>query len=166
MSGPALGAVRGSTNQKKKKKAIAASSSTPRTEKYCVHCKIEGHMKAKCWKLHPEMYPKKWKKGKTVAMAVGSNEPIVVDQVQRADPSLSLMAMPKNIALESQTESDERAELFVLKIKVKQEVISDIVDTGSQKNLTSEQLVQILGLATTPHPKPYPLGWIHKDTKL
>jgi predicted aspartyl protease len=59
-----------------------------------------------------------------------------------------------------------KKELFVLKIQVKQEVISAIVDTGSQKNLISEQLVQKLGLVTTPHPKSYPLVWIHKENEL
>ena len=41
-----------------------------------------------------------------------------------------------------------------------------IFDTGSQANLISESLVTKLGLETTPHPKPYPLGRIHDKTKL
>nr|GFA46514.1 hypothetical protein [Tanacetum cinerariifolium] len=38
-----------------------------------------------------------------------------------------------------------------------------IVDMGSQKNLISASLLQRLGLTTTPHPRPYSLGWIQKD---
>lgn len=94
------------------------------------------------------------------------NEPIIVDQVQQMVASLSLMAMPKKIDLELSDEIDKREELFVLKIQVKQEVINAIIDTGSQKNPISEQLVQKLGLAITPHPKPYPLVWIHKENEL
>jgi len=39
-------------------------------------------------------------------------------------------------------------------------------DTGSQANLISESLVKKLGLETTPHQKPYPLGWICDKAKL
>nr|GEU33491.1 hypothetical protein [Tanacetum cinerariifolium] len=34
---------------------------------------------------------------------------------------------------------------------------------GSQKNVISAGLVQRLGLTTTPHPRPYSLGWIQKE---
>lgn len=49
---------------------------------------------------------------------------------------------------------------------MKQKVIDAIIDTISQKNLISTSLVQRLGLETTPHPKLYPLGWIHKDVEM
>jgi hypothetical protein len=83
--------------------------------------------------VHPELFPKKWQKGKATTTIIQKNEPIIVDQVQQADPSLSLMAMPKKIDSESSDEIDKREELFILKIQVKQEVISAIIDTGSQK---------------------------------
>ncbi|GJV38925.1 ribonuclease H-like domain-containing protein [Tanacetum coccineum] len=51
----------------------------------------------------------------------------------------------------------------VEEIQVKQEVIEAIVDTGSEKNLISSSLVERLGLETTPHPRPYSLGWKKKD---
>ena len=41
-----------------------------------------------------------------------------------------------------------------------------LFDTGSQANLISESLVKKRGLETKPHPKPYPLGWIHDKAKL
>jgi Retrotransposon gag protein len=153
-------------SSKQKMKNVVASSSTTKHEQYCDYCKIKGHTKEKCWKVHPELFPKKWQKGKATTTIIQKNEPIIVDQVQQVDPSLSLMAMPKKIDSESSGEIDKREELFVLKIQVKQEVISAIIDIGSQKNLISEQLVQKLGLATTPHPKPYPLVWIHKENEL
>jgi len=37
---------------------------------------------------------------------------------------------------------------------------------GSLVNLISETIVKKLGLKTTPHPKPYPLGWVRDNAKL
>ena len=39
-------------------------------------------------------------------------------------------------------------------------------DSGSQVNLISEAIVKKLGLLTTPHKKPYPLGWLCDKPKL
>jgi hypothetical protein len=37
-----------------------------------------------------------------------------------------------------------------------------IVDSGSQKNLISAEVVKQLGLSTTPHPQPYNIGWLRQ----
>ncbi|GJX81571.1 glutamate-rich WD repeat-containing protein 1 [Tanacetum coccineum] len=66
-------------------------------------------------------------------------------------------------SLNTKEQPDKKEELFTLHIQVKQELIEAIVDTGSQKNMISAGLVQRLGLTTTPHPRPYSLGWIQKD---
>ena len=39
-------------------------------------------------------------------------------------------------------------------------------DSGSQVNLISEAIVKNLGLLTTPHKKPYPLGWLSDKAQL
>jgi hypothetical protein len=41
-----------------------------------------------------------------------------------------------------------------------------IVDSGSQKNLISVEVVKQLGLSTTPHPQPYNIGWLHQGRDL
>eukprot|EP00253_Pinus_taeda_P009349 PITA_09349 len=41
-----------------------------------------------------------------------------------------------------------------------------LFNTGSQGNLIVESLAKKLSLETKPHPKPYPLGWIHDKEKL
>jgi len=41
-----------------------------------------------------------------------------------------------------------------------------IVDSGSQKNLISVEVVKQLGLPTTPHPQPYSIGWLHEGRDL
>ena len=37
-----------------------------------------------------------------------------------------------------------------------------IVDSESQKNLISAEVVKQLGLSTTPHPHPYNIGWLRQ----
>jgi hypothetical protein len=39
-------------------------------------------------------------------------------------------------------------------------------DPGSQVNLMFEEIIKKLGLTTTTHQKPYPLGWVHDNEKL
>ena len=39
-------------------------------------------------------------------------------------------------------------------------------DSGSQVNLISEAIIKKLGLETTPHKKPYPLGWLNDKAQL
>ncbi|CAL8137529.1 unnamed protein product [Prunus armeniaca] len=58
-----------------------------------------------------------------------------------------------------------REDLFNVHIQVKHDLINTIIDPGSQKNLILEALIRKLRLTTTPHPNPYPLGWIQKDVK-
>jgi hypothetical protein len=41
-----------------------------------------------------------------------------------------------------------------------------LFDIGSQANLISEETVKKLKLETSPHPNPYPLGWICDNAKL
>ncbi|GKB75236.1 hypothetical protein Tco_0942131 [Tanacetum coccineum] len=119
-----------------------------------------SHVKEKCWKAHPELFPKKWVKndrGRRTVSTTISNDVVELGQVKEVDKSLTLMMKPTSKV------TKEKEELFTLKIQVKQEVIEAIVDTGSEKNLISSGLVERLGLETTPHPRPYSLGWIKKD---
>ncbi len=45
----------------KGKRGGRMSQSNPKKEKTCNHCKKKGHVKAKCWKKHPELIPEKVK---------------------------------------------------------------------------------------------------------
>jgi len=45
-------------------------------------------------------------------------------------------------------------------------MIDTLFDNGSQVNLISETIVKKLGLLTTPHKKPYPLGSVCVKAKL
>ena len=55
----------------------------------------------------------------------------------------------------------KRHELFHIRVISKHQKIDTLFDSGSQVNLISEAIVKKLGLATTPHKKPYPLGWLN-----
>jgi hypothetical protein len=41
-----------------------------------------------------------------------------------------------------------------------------IVDSGSQKNLISVEVIKRLALPTTPHPHMYTIGWLHQGSNL
>jgi hypothetical protein len=159
----------GGNQNSKKYTQKGISSSFSKSTKFCEHCKISGREKRECWKLHPELFSTKWKKddkGKCTMTTTIFDDHIELGQVKKADMSLSLMAMSKETTSNLLTVSNEKEELFTLRIQVKHEIIEAIVDIGSQKNLISASLVQKLGLETIPHLRPYPLGWIQKDVEL
>jgi len=56
------------------------------------------------------------------------------------------------------TKDRKRNALFHIRIITKQTKIDTLIDSGSQANLISEEVVKKLGLTTKPHKKPYPLG--------
>jgi hypothetical protein len=60
----------------------------------------------------------------------------------------------------------QRNDMFHLRVISKHNNIDTLVDSGSQVNLISEQVVQNLGLETRPHLRPYPLGWICENDKV
>ena len=72
------------------------------------------------------------------------------------EPNSSLNLMTRKQT--TKEDDDPREQLFVLKLQVKTSLVDAIVDSGSEKNLISEALVQKLGLKTVKHLKPYPLG--------
>ena len=67
---------------------------------------------------------------------------------------------------ESLPSDRKRIELFHIRVVVNHIKVETLFDTRSQANLIAKSLVKKLGLETKPHPKPYPLGWIHDKAKL
>jgi hypothetical protein len=61
------------------------------------------------------------------------------------------------IQLEEDPEEGER--LFHSQMWVKGTPLHFIVDSGSQKNIISAEVVKQLDFPTTPHPRPYNIGW-------
>ncbi|CAL2256726.1 unnamed protein product [Prunus armeniaca] len=125
---------------------------------YCDHCHTSKHAKDKCWILHPEFRPKREKnnQGRNDRKAtLTTQQAEELPELKQPDVTLTLMTRPADTE-----DTYNREELFHVNIQVKQSVVQAIIDPGSQKNLISEALVRKVGLETTPHPKPYPLGWI------
>ena len=55
---------------------------------------------------------------------------------------------------------DDEERLFHSPMWVGGKAFHFIVDSGSQKNLTSAETVKRLNLKTTSHPQPYSMGWV------
>jgi hypothetical protein len=49
---------------------------------------------------------------------------------------------------------------------VKGTLLHFIVDSGSQKNLISAEVIKQLALLTTLHPQPYTIGWLCQGSNL
>jgi hypothetical protein len=63
-------------------------------------------------------------------------------------------------------ESEEGERLFHSQMWVKGTLLHFIVDSGSQKNLISVEVVKRLALSTRPHPQPYTFGWFRQRSDL
>jgi hypothetical protein len=67
---------------------------------------------------------------------------------------------------EEPTDPEEGEHLFHSQMWVKGTPLHFIVDSGSQKNLISAEVIKQLGLSTTPHPQPYNIGWLRQGRDL
>jgi hypothetical protein len=63
-------------------------------------------------------------------------------------------------------EPEEGECLFHSQMWVKGTLLHFIVDSGSQKNLISAEVVKWLALPTMPHPQPYTIGWLRQGSDL
>ncbi|XP_057550663.1 uncharacterized protein LOC130828721 [Amaranthus tricolor] len=60
----------------------------------------------------------------------------------------------------STKKSDQRENIFQTKCKVQGKVCDLIIDSGSESNCVSKQLISELNLKTKPHPHPYKMKWL------
>jgi hypothetical protein len=63
-------------------------------------------------------------------------------------------------------ELEEGEHLFHSQMWVKGTLLHFIIDSGSQKNLISAEVIKRLALPTTSHPQPYTIGWLHQGSDL
>jgi hypothetical protein len=80
--------------------------------------------------------------------------------------SIASTSSSSSSSLNETQHEKERIELFHIRVISKHNKIDTLFDIGSQTNLISRDTVKKLKLATTPHPKPYPLGSICDNDKL
>jgi hypothetical protein len=81
-------------------------------------------------------------------------------QIIDADPTATVATA--TIQPEEPTDPEEGEHLFHSQMWVKGTLLHFIVDSGSQKNLISTEVVKQLGLSTTPHLQPYNIRWLHQ----
>ena len=142
------------------------------TKLSCSHCRKKGHADAKCWILHPELKLEWFKvpKGKKNATVIVQDLGLDSDDETKVTivglkgktlvgndssiASLCASTSKKHVDLEDA----KRNELFHIRVISKQTKIDTFIDSRSQVNLISEEIVKELGLETQPHKKPYPLG--------
>jgi len=79
-------------------------------------------------------------------------------QIIDAEPNVTVATT--QIQPEDPEEPEEGERLFHSQMWVKGTALHFIVDSGSQKNLISSEVVKRLKLPTTPHPQPYNIGWL------
>jgi hypothetical protein len=85
-------------------------------------------------------------------------------QIIDADPTA--IVATATIQPEEPTDPEEGERLFHSQMWVKGTPLHFIVDSGSQKNLISAEVVKQLGLSATPHPQPYSIGWLRQGRDL
>jgi hypothetical protein len=81
-----------------------------------------------------------------------------------AEPNANISTT--KIQKEELEDPEEEEHLFHSHMWVKGSLLQFIIDSGSQKNLISEEVVKRLGLPTTTHPQLYTIGWIHQGWDL
>eukprot|EP00253_Pinus_taeda_P035192 PITA_35192 len=133
----------------------------------------ERHDDEHYWILHPKLRPKKFEgKKKKIAAAIqkdlGSksrNETVIsAIGIKGKNSEASTSNSAQSVIAEEHDR--KRHELFHIRVIYKNQKIDTLFDSGSQENLISEAIVKKLGLATTPHKKPYPLGWLNDKAQL
>ena len=173
VGGPSQPTVSKCKEKRKQKWKARKANAAQKAKATCTHCKKEGHDDEHCWILHPELKPKKFegKKKKTTATIqrdLGSDSrdetTIVATDIKGKNPEAST----SNSAQSTIDEENERKrhELFHIRVISKNQKIDTLFDSGSQVNLISEAIVKKLELETTPHKKPYPLGWLNDKAQL
>jgi hypothetical protein len=108
-----------------------------------------------------------WPRSKTRSRTLIQNlilKILVTRQIIDTDPTAIFATA--TIQPEEPTDPEEGEHLFHSQMWVKGTPLHFIVDSGSQKNLISVEVVKQLGLSTTPHPQPYNIGWLHQGRDL
>eukprot|EP00253_Pinus_taeda_P001830 PITA_01830 len=85
-------------------------------------------------------------------------------QIIDAEPN-TIVATTK-IQKEEPKDPEEEERLFHSQMWVKGSPLQFIIDSGSQENLISAEVVKRLGLPTTAYPQSYTIGWLHQGRDL
>jgi hypothetical protein len=142
----------------KKENSVARKEEKPS----CKHCKKEGHDEDRCWQLHPEKRPKWFKEKKGRQTVAATTRPTDLGSDSGDESKVSLVGMTGKIG----EGFDCRSNLFHIRVIMRHTKVDTLIDSGSQSNLISEELVKQLGLKTQMHHKPYTLKWISNNHQM
>ena len=173
VGGPSQPTVSKSKEKRKQKWKERKANTAQKGQASFTHCKKEGRDDEHCWILHLELRPKKSKgKKKKIVAAIqkdlGSNsgdETIITTTSMKGKNSKASTSNSAQSVIDEEHER-KRHELFHIRVVSKNQKIDTLFDSGSQVNLIYEAIVKKLGLTTTPHKKPYPLGWLNDKAQL
>jgi hypothetical protein len=111
--------------------------------------------------LHPEKKPKWFKERKGRKKVATTTRPTYLGYDSGDETKITTIGLTGKIG----DGFDSRSKLFHIRVIMKHTKIDTLIDSGSQYNLISEEVVKKLGLNTKMHHKPYSLNWIRKDHK-
>jgi hypothetical protein len=80
------------------------------------------------------------------------------------EPSATVATTKLQLGEPDEPEEGER--IFHSQMWVKGTPLHFIIDSDSQKNLISTEVVKCFTLPTMPHPQPYTIGWLHQGSNL
>jgi hypothetical protein len=83
-------------------------------------------------------------------------------QIIDAEPTATVTTA----TIQPEEDPEEGERLFHSQMWVKGTPLHFIVDSGSQNNIISTEVVKQLDFPTTPHPQPYNIGWLHQGQDL
>lgn len=134
----------------------------------CKNCKNEGHDEENCLQLHPHKQPKwsKGKKGKQKVVVAIMPTDLGLESGDEAQNVVGLASKFDNGIYFNNYYDKKRLKLFHIRVIMKKTKIDTLIDSGSQVNLISEEMVKQLGLKIKMHHKPYTLNWMSKSHKL
>jgi hypothetical protein len=149
-------------NQSKTQEKKGHGKTKKDTEKWCEFHKIPWHNTYECRSKQSLVAEIKDKELNPDSESDSENNG--KGQIIDADPTA--IVVTATIQPEEPTDPEEGERLFHSQMWVKGTPLHFIVDSGSQKNLISAEVVKQLGLSTTPHPQPYNIGWLRQGRDL
>jgi hypothetical protein len=126
------------------------------TGKWCEFHKIPWHNTDECRSKQSLVVEIKYKELNPDSKSDSENN----DKRQIIDGDPTSIVVTAAIQPKESTDLEEGEHLFHSQMWVKGTPLHFIVDSESQKNLISAEVVKQLGLSTTPHPQPYNIEWL------
>jgi hypothetical protein len=112
--------------------------------------------------LHPEKKSKWFKERKGRQKVATITRPTHLGSDSSDESKITVVGLTSKIG----DGFNSRSNFFHIRVIMKHTKIDTLIDSGSQSNLISEEVVKKLGLNIKIHHKPYSLNWIRKDHKL